>query len=243
MLLSCIAYLVCFVIDQPFLYVLCSEGNAFFKNKQYKQAIEKYTEAIAADSNDVTFYSNRSACYAALEMWEQAAEDGRQCVCTDKKFVKGYFRYALGLQNMGNLEGALENVKRGLGVDSGNADLKRMSRELDEMIRVKKVDSSIAAAESQLKAGEYTSAFKTVDNALRLDPTNKTLNKLMDKVRPLHERAEKQRVSSLDPNERIKEEGDNKFKAADFEGAIKVYTRCIDSIRDKVCLVVCLRII
>ena len=77
-----------------------NEGNAFFKDKRYKEAIQKYTEAIALDPSDVTFYSNRSACYAALEMWNEAAEDGRMCIITDKKFVKGYFRQAIALQNM-----------------------------------------------------------------------------------------------------------------------------------------------
>ena len=56
----------------------------------------------------------------------QAAEDGRQCIITDKSFVKGYFRAALGLQKMGNLEGASDAVKRGLGIDSTNADLKKV---------------------------------------------------------------------------------------------------------------------
>jgi tetratricopeptide (TPR) repeat protein len=36
-----------------------NEGNALFKDKRYKEAIAKYTEAIALDSSDVTFYSNR----------------------------------------------------------------------------------------------------------------------------------------------------------------------------------------
>ena len=58
------------------------------------QAIIKYTEAIELDPSDVTFFSNRSAAcvkrrkntncaspyslnrYAALEKWEEAAEDG-----------------------------------------------------------------------------------------------------------------------------------------------------------------------
>jgi len=181
----------------------------------------------------VTFFSNRSACHAALEQWEQAAEDGRQCIITDKNFVKGYFRHALGLQNMGNLDGASEAVKRGLGIDSGNADLKKMSRELDEAMRKKKVESAIESAESQLKAEDFSGAFKTVDNALRLDPQNAKLARLMDKVRPLHERAEKKRLSSLDPNERIKEQGDSLFKNAEFENAIKSYTKCLDNIRDK----------
>jgi len=210
-----------------------NEGNNFFKAKDYAKAIEKYTEAIQLDPSDVTFFSNRSACYAALNKWQEAADDGRQCIITDKSFVKGYFRAALALQNLGNLEGAQDAVKRGLGIDSQNADLKKMSKELDEAVRTKKVDAYIATAESQIKESDFTAAYKTLDAALRLDPNNKTLNIMMDKVRPKYEMAEKQRLSKLDPKERIKEEGDTFFKAANFEGAIKSYTKCLDSISDK----------
>jgi tetratricopeptide (TPR) repeat protein len=219
---------------QTFFSFLYSDGNNFFKNKQYQQAIEKYTEAIQLDPSDVTFYSNRSACYAALNKWTEAAEDGRQCIITDKSFVKGYFRAALALQALGNLEGASDAVKRGLGVDSTSADLKRMSRELDESMRMKKVESLISQAENQVKSNDIASAYKTLDSALRLDPNNKTLNNMMDNVRPKYERAEKHRMASLDPKERIKEEGDTCFKNANFEGAIKAYTKCLDSISDKV---------
>lgn len=36
-----------------------NEGNNFFKEKKYKEAIQRYSEAIALDPSDVTFYSNR----------------------------------------------------------------------------------------------------------------------------------------------------------------------------------------
>lgn len=211
-----------------------SEGNTFFKEKKYEKAIEKYTEAIQLDASDVTFYSNRSACYAALEKWAEAAEDGRQCIITDKSFVKGYFRAALALQKLGNLDGASDAVKRGLGIDSTSADLKTMSKNIDEEIRQKKVENFITQAESQLKADDVVGAYKTVDSALRLDPNNRELNRLKDRVQPMYERAEKKRLSTLDPKERIKEEGDSFFKAAKFEDAIKSYTKCLDSISDKV---------
>jgi stress-induced-phosphoprotein 1 len=213
---------------------LHSEGNNFFKAKKYEEAIAKYSDAIALDPSDVTFYSNRSACYAALERWAEAAEDGRQCIMTDKNFVKGYFRHALALQNQGNLDGALDSVKRGLGIESGNADLKKMSREIEEALRMKRVESAIQQADAQLSSNDVTGAYKTVENAMRLDPTNETLTRQMNRIRPMYERAEKQRVASLDPKERIKEEGDNYFKAANFEKALEVYTRCLDRITDKV---------
>ena len=211
-----------------------SEGNNFFKVKKYPEAIEKYTEAIAADPGDVTFYSNRSACYAALNRWQEAYEDGRQCVISDKNFVKGYFRAALALQNLNNLEGALDFVKRGLGIDASNADLKKMSREIEESQRLIKVEGLMKQAEQQASSCDWTAAFKTADTALRLDPTNAKLNALMDNIRPKHERAEKSRISSLGADERLKEEGDKQFKDAKFEEAIKSYTKAIAAISDKV---------
>jgi stress-induced-phosphoprotein 1 len=212
-----------------------AEGNNFFKNKQYPQAIQKYTEAIENDSNDVTFFSNRSACYAALDEWEKAAEDGKSCITTNRTFVKGYFRAGLALQKLGNYEAAQDVVKRGLGVESSNADLKRMNRELEEAMRVRRVEQAVESGRKQLRAQEINEAFKTVDAGLRLDPSNTQLNKLMDEIRPLRERAEKQRVSGLDRTERIKEEGDNAFKSAQFESAIKSYTDCIDALRNDSC--------
>lgn len=138
---------------------------------------------------------------------------------------------------MGNLEAALDVVKRGLGVESTNADLKRMSREIEEAMRIRRVDAAIETANKLLAANEITDAYKTVDAALRLDPNNSTLNSLMDRIRPKYERAEKARVAGLDRNERMKEEGDTKFKNADFEGAIAAYTKCIESLRDDVSIV------
>lgn len=212
-----------------------AEGNNFFKNKQYSQAIDKYTEAINYDNSDVTFFSNRSACYAALNEWEKAAEDGKSCIVTNRSFVKGYFRAGLALQKMENYEAAQDVVKRGLGVDPSNADLKRMNRELEESMRQRRVEIAIEQSRKQLRANEVPDAFKTVDNALRLDPNNPTLNKLMEEIRPKYERAEKQRVAGLDRTERMKEEGDNYFKNAQFEAAIKSYTDCINALRNDSC--------
>jgi hypothetical protein len=42
-------------------------------------------------------------------------------------------------------------------------------------------------------SGDITTAFKTVDGALRLDPTNETLKKQMDKIKPQFEKQEKHR--------------------------------------------------
>ena len=106
-------------------------------------------------------------------------------------------------------------MKRGLGVESSNADLKKMSREIEEAMRVKRVEAAITLAQSQISANDINNAFKTLEGALRLDPTNDTLNTLMGKVKPQYEKLEKQRISNLDPKEKVKEEGMLHF-ASDF---------------------------
>lgn len=147
--------------------------------------------------------------------------------------MKGYFRAALGLQKLENYEGALDFVKRGLGIESSNPDLKKMSRELEDTLRMKKVDNYIVQAEEQMKSDDLVGAYKTLDAAMRLEPNHSKLNKLMDNVRPKYERRERERVAQLDPKEKIKESADNYYKNANFEEAIKSYTKCIDSITDK----------
>jgi len=205
-----------------------AEGNAFFKAKDYKSAIEKYTLAIEKYDKDVTFFSNRSACYAALEMWDKAADDGRSCIMVDKNFVKGYFRQATGLKNGGNIAGALEACKRGLGIDSTNKDLKAMSRELEESSRMERVNASADTAREQLSSGDIKGAWSTIEAARRLAPTDATLQGLYDKIKPRWDRLEADRINNMSGPERIKNKGDECFKAANFEGAIEHYTRCLD---------------
>lgn len=59
-----------------------------------------------------------------------------------------------------SLEGALESVKRGLGIESTNADLKKMSREIEEAQRMKRVDAAIAQAETQISAKDVSSEHR-----------------------------------------------------------------------------------
>jgi stress-induced-phosphoprotein 1 len=207
-----------------------AEGNGHFKNKQYAEAIEQYTKAIEADPDtDVTFYSNRSACYAATAKWQEAADDGRKCIMIDKNFVKGYFRAGLAQQNMLNYEAAIDVVKRGLGIDSKNADLKRMSQELTESIRIRKVEEALTTANDQLSSKDIYGAYRSLEAALRLDPNNDRVNKMMANVKPQYDAAERTRKNNLDPVEAIKEKGDTAYKLSNFEDAIKHYTKAISS--------------
>jgi stress-induced-phosphoprotein 1 len=44
-------------------------GNQFFKEKNYDAAIKKFSEAIALEPRNPTFYGNRAACFYFTAKW------------------------------------------------------------------------------------------------------------------------------------------------------------------------------
>jgi stress-induced-phosphoprotein 1 len=208
-------------------------GNQAFKAGDYPKAIEHYSEAIKIDPSAHTYWSNRSASYAGLGDWENAANDASECVKADKNFVKGYFRLALAQKNLQRFEQALETITRGLQVDFGNNDLKSMRKEVEDGLRLQKVASYIDQAKQQFANKEYSACLSTIDSGLRIDAGNASLVALQKKVQPLWEKEEKTRKAGLSPVEKMKEEGDAQYKNANFEGAIQQYTKTLNKIDDK----------
>ncbi|KAJ3891677.1 hypothetical protein GG344DRAFT_46856 [Lentinula edodes] len=73
---------------------LKQEGNAFFIQKSYIHAAEKYTEALKIDKDNAILYSNRSACRLNLKAYLDASADARKATEIDPGFSKAYARLA-----------------------------------------------------------------------------------------------------------------------------------------------------
>ncbi|KAK9481332.1 hypothetical protein V1514DRAFT_323558 [Lipomyces japonicus] len=107
---------------------LKAQGNDFFADQEYKEAIELYTRAILVDFKEPVYYSNRALCYLKLEEWFSAEKD-----CTaalnyagdnDKTILKILWRRAVSRKNLGNLEGAEEDLKTALRIDPNDNNVK-----------------------------------------------------------------------------------------------------------------------
>ena len=64
------------------------KGNKALSSGNAKEAVEHYSSAIALDSKNHVFYSNRSAAYCKLEQYEKALEDANECVRINPKWGK-----------------------------------------------------------------------------------------------------------------------------------------------------------
>jgi len=102
-----------------------NQGNVFFKEKNYEEAIKHYTEGIGIDSKHHVCYSNRSACYAALGKWDEALKDAEGCIEAKPDFAKGYSRKGAALYGAGNLQQAAEAYQEGLKKFPEDAALKK----------------------------------------------------------------------------------------------------------------------
>ena len=71
---------------------LKAEGNALMSSRNYTAALAKYTEAIAKDSSNPVYYSNRAAAYSQAGDHLKAIDDAEKAKEIDENYSKAYSR-------------------------------------------------------------------------------------------------------------------------------------------------------
>jgi|EP00908_Phaeocystis_cordata_P026935 tetratricopeptide (TPR) repeat protein len=99
-------------------------GNAAFKAKNFKEAVEHFTTAIASDPKSHVLYSNRSAANAALEEYKAALLDANKCIDLSPDWAKGHSRRGAAYVGLKNWRAALGAYEAGLALDPENANMK-----------------------------------------------------------------------------------------------------------------------
>jgi len=108
-------------------------GNKCLSNKQYDEAIDYYTKAIALKEDHV-FYSNRSAAYLSKGDSEKALLDGNKCIEIKSDWPKGYSRKGAALHAQGRYDEALEIYNNGLKIAPDDSSLKNA---INDVIKAK----------------------------------------------------------------------------------------------------------
>ena len=111
------------------------KGNEAFQGGNFQKATHHYSMAIRLDPGNHVNYSNRSASYASLGKWQNALDDGEQCIKLAPQWGKGFARKAAALLGMGQAGEALKVYMAGLKADPGNGACKNGIAEAKASIR------------------------------------------------------------------------------------------------------------
>jgi len=162
-------------------------GNELYKNKDFEAALAAYDEAIALDSANMTFLSNKAAVYftqknydKCIEMCDEAITVGKANMAPFEDRAKALTRCAKAYQKKGDLMMAIEMCK--------TSQLECYSKETQRMLKtleLEKKKADRAAYQDETKAEEakqrgndffrakkWAEAVKEYEEAVKRAPKN-----------------------------------------------------------------------
>ena len=121
--------------------------------KDYPQAIDLYTQALALYPGNAIFLSNRAAAYSAAKDHESARADAEAAVAIDPKYTKAWSRLGLAKFALGDAKGSMEAYKKGIEYEgNGGSDAMKKGFETAKR-RVEEIEAEEADAPDAARGG------------------------------------------------------------------------------------------
>ena len=111
----------------PEAEALKSKGNSAMAKKDYKTAVDLYSQAIGLVPLNPIYLSNRAAAYSALNRHSEAQTDAEMAVAADPKYTKAWSRLGLARYVQGNAKGSMEAYAKGVEYE-GNGGSEAMKK-------------------------------------------------------------------------------------------------------------------
>ncbi|XP_032324152.1 sperm-associated antigen 1 isoform X1 [Camelus ferus] len=128
--------------DEKMFKTLKEEGNQYVKDKNYKDALSKYSECLKINNKECAIYTNRALCYLKLCQFEEAKQDCDQALQIDNRNVKACYRRALAHKGLKNYQKSLNDLNKVLLLDPGVVEAKM---ELEEVTRILNTEDGAAS--------------------------------------------------------------------------------------------------
>ncbi|XP_076862558.1 RNA polymerase II-associated protein 3 [Brachyhypopomus gauderio] len=109
-------------------------GNKFFKEGKYDEAVECYSRGMSADPYNPVLPTNRATCFFRLKKYAVAESDCNLAIALDSKYMKAYVRRGAARFALQNLQDALEDYEMVLKLDPENLDAQNEIKKLNQAI-------------------------------------------------------------------------------------------------------------
>ncbi|ELK32866.1 Sperm-associated antigen 1 [Myotis davidii] len=132
--------------DEKTFKTLKEEGNQYVKDRNYKDALSKYSECLQINNKECAIYTNRqvlSLCYLKLCQFEEAKQDCDQALRIDDGNVKACYRRALAHKGLKDYQNSLNDLNTVLRLDSSIVEAKMELEEVTRFLNVKDQAASL----------------------------------------------------------------------------------------------------
>ncbi|KAK0651546.1 mitochondrial import receptor subunit-like protein [Cercophora newfieldiana] len=140
-------------------------GNKAYGGKDFQKAIELYSKAILCKPDPV-YYSNRAACYNALNEWQKVVDDTTAAINLDPEYVKALNRRANAYDHLEKYSEALLDFTASCIIDqfrnesSANA-VERLLKKFAETKAKEILASRIQKLPSSTFVSNYLQSFRS----------------------------------------------------------------------------------
>lgn len=91
---------------------LKEEGNKLFARQNFREAIERYTEALEKAPDNCVLYTNRALCFIKLSKWSQVIQDCKHALELDSNSLKAYFYLGQAQIECAQFDEAIFNLQK-----------------------------------------------------------------------------------------------------------------------------------
>ena len=163
-----------------------TRGVTYYELKEYKLAIDDYTQAIKIDSQNAEYYAFRGGIYSFLKEYKQAIDDYTQAIKIDHKKAIYYDFRGLAYLQLKDYKQAIANYTQAIKIDHKNAtyyggrgfayfQLKDYKQAIDDYTQAIKIDPKkaiyySARGEAYFQLKDYKQAIDDYTQAIKLKP-------------------------------------------------------------------------
>ncbi|KAF2541254.1 hypothetical protein F2Q68_00031382, partial [Brassica cretica] len=184
------------------------QGNEYFKQKKFNEAIDCYSRSIALSPNAVAF-ANRAMAYLKLKRLAEA--DCTEVLNLDDRYIKAYSRRATARKQLGMIKEAKEDAEFALRLEPESQELKKQYADIKSLLEKEIIERATGAmqstAEELLKTAGLEKKTKTSNTEMKMMKTQgaKTNGDTARPVSGSKEVSGKKLIESVQPEEKKNE--------------------------------------
>ncbi|RSH87663.1 uncharacterized protein EHS24_000177 [Apiotrichum porosum] len=128
---------------------LKAQANKAFATKDFSRSIDLYTEAIARNPHDATFWNNRAMSKGKLEEHGAAISDATKAIGINPKYAKAYYRRGVSALAIMRPKDAVADFKKALEIEPSNRTVHEQLSATVKLVRRIEFEKAISVGETE----------------------------------------------------------------------------------------------